>query len=87
VIQVSITTGRQKWEAKMQTAGQKWDAAKSYMPQNWAEGLRAAGASPGPLTSRAYQEGISRISASDFQSAVSGKGDKWERNFLAGISR
>ena len=81
---MSVDTGMQKYAAKTgagSIGAQKWDAAKGQMPGNWAAGLRAAGATPGPLTTRAYQEGISRATYRG------GNPDKWRSNFLSGISK
>lgn len=83
----TVDMGRAKWERKMQNAGEKWKQAVSGKSEALAEGLRAAGASPGPQFLSAWSAGVDGTSAADFQNSVSGKGDKWQRNFLAGVSR
>jgi hypothetical protein len=83
----TMASAQAKWEAKMANAGEKWKAGLSGAEARWAAGLSAFGAPPGPHASAAYSAGISRISAADFQAAVSGKGAKWAENFRRGIGR
>lgn len=83
----TIDMGQRKWERKMANAGERWKAGTAGATQRWAAGLQAAGAAPGPLTTQAYEAGLSATSASDFQASVSGKGSKWAENFRRGISR
>ncbi len=83
----NIQMGQAKWERKMANAGERWKAGLAGATQRWAAGLSAAGAAPGPMTTQAYESGISGTSAADFQQSVSGKGSKWAENFRRGISR
>lgn len=84
----SIASARQKFERKMAgSAGAKYDAAKGSMAQNYAEGLRAIGVTVGPLTQRSYQEGISAVSGQEVASRAAASSGKWERNYLASMSR
>lgn len=83
----TIASAQAKWEAKMQNAGAAWKAGLTGAEARWAAGLSAFGAPPGPVSSANYSAGISRVSAADFQAAVSGKGAKWAENFRRGIGR
>lgn len=84
----SIDSARQKFVRKMQgSAGAKYDAAKGHMASNYASGLQAIGVSVGPLTQRAYQEGISSVSGQEVATRAANSADKWQRNYLASMSR
>jgi hypothetical protein len=81
---VSVASGREKYARKTgpgSAAAAKYDAAKGQMVANWQAGLSAAGAPPGPLTTQAYQAGISAAAYHGGDPA------KWERNFRAAMSR
>jgi hypothetical protein len=82
----TIDQGQVKWERKTSGAGAKWKAAVGDTGR-WAEGLRRAGAQPGPISTQAYSAGVGAVTAADFDASVSGKGPKWRENFLRGISR
>ena len=82
----TLASGRAKWEGKTQNAGEKWKSAVGDTGA-WQRGLQAAGVTPGPLSTAAYQAGVGRVTASDFNQAIAGKGQKWEDNFRRGISR
>lgn len=82
-----LNSAQAKWEAKTQNAGEKWKSGLSGAEGRWAAGLSAFGTPPGPMTSAAYSQGIGRVSASDFQRSISGKGAKWRENFARGMSR
>ena len=55
---MSIASGKEKYQRKAATAKAKYDAAKASMPGDWAAGLSAAGVTPGPISTQAYQAGI-----------------------------
>lgn len=79
---MGIESGKAKYARKTGASGAaKYNAAKGTMPGRWAEGLRAAGVSPGPIATASYQAGVS---AAQYRG---GDPDKWERNFREGISR
>lgn len=80
-------SGKSKWEAKMANAGEKWKAGVAGGASRWAAGLEAAGFSVGPRTRSAYEAGISRVGAAEFQAAVSGKGQKWLENTRRGLAQ
>lgn len=83
---MSVELGRRKWEDKMANAGERWKAGLTGAEQRWAAALSAAGAPVGPTRARNYAQGIARVSAADFQAAVSGKGAKWAENFIRAMS-
>ncbi len=81
---MSVATGKEKYARKTAPGGigaAKYNAAKGSMPSEWAAGLAAAGVTPGPLSTQAYQQGIS---AAQYRG---GDPDKWERNFRRGLSQ
>ena len=59
----------------------KWNAAKANAPARWAEGLRRFGITPGPLSSRAYSEGLARAAYRGGDPAY------WLRRFQEGLSK
>jgi len=83
----TMASAQAKWEAKMQNAGAAWKSGLAGAEGRWAAGLSAFGTPPGPIASSNYSSGIARVSAAEFQAAVSGKGAKWAENFRRGIGR
>jgi hypothetical protein len=84
----SLGYSRAKWERKTSGAGDKWKAATQGSAGRYADGLsEAAGVSVGPMTRAAFESGIGAVSASDFNAAVSGKGQKWQEGFQRGVGR
>ena len=88
----SIADARQKWEAKTATAGQKWKdgVSKAEALSDYQKNLCAfvgdpSGASCSALASR-WQAGVQRVGAGQFQSAIAGKGAKWEDKTRRGIT-
>ena len=82
----TLETAKAKYAAKSSIMAARWVAAKSRMKSDWANGLAAFGVTVGPTHLRAYQEGIDRVTESQFSSAVTGKADKWAKNFVAAMS-
>jgi hypothetical protein len=81
----SVDEGMRKWEEKTPRAAPKWKQNTNVAA--WTDGLRRAGASPGPISTQNYQSGIANASEQTFLAGVQGKGQKWKENFLRGISR
>lgn len=80
----NITDGKAKYARKTAPGGTgeaKYNAAKGQMVSNWQKGLAAAGLPPGPLTTQAYQNGISNARY------TGGDPNKWEANLRAAMSR
>ena len=74
----TISYAQGKWERKTSSAGSKWRAAlDSGAASRYCEGLQAFLGHGAPQACAAYNTGIAAVSASDFQSAVSGKGAKY----------
>lgn len=82
-----MAKGREKWERKTQNAGEKWKANTSGKGANLRDGLSRAGFNAGPQFMASWEAGVAAVSASDFNSAIQGKGAKWEANTAAGIAR
>lgn len=79
------------WTSKTEGKGQKWkqNADSSEAEQNYREGLADyLGISEGDVaTDQTWRDQVGRVSASDFDSAIAGKGDKWARNFERGVTQ
>lgn len=82
-----MAKGREKWERKTANAGSKWKANTSGKGEALRAGLQRAGFSAGPQFMSSWESGVSAVSAADFDSAIAGKGAKWETNTAAGIAR
>lgn len=67
--------GAAKYQASVQTA-----------PGNWAAGLSESGLAPGPISQRAYAEGLA-AGAPKWASHTAGKGQKWYDRTRQGLSR
>jgi len=80
----NINIARAKWEAKTQNAGAKWKRNTVNAAPKFQQGIADFfQVSPGAVNTEVvanYGAGVGRVSEADFQSAVAGKGDKWERN-------
>lgn len=79
----TLASAQEKYARKTgpgSAAAQKWNAAKGRMTNNWQDGMRRFGVSPGPITTGSYQAGIA---AAEYRG---GDPAKWARNFQAGIS-
>lgn len=83
----SIDQARRKWERKTENAGRKWESAIDETSQSdWAsEVADFLGVSEGEVTPD-WKDGVENVSASEFQSSVEGKADKWERNTRRGLT-
>ncbi|MBF6555491.1 MAG: hypothetical protein IVW52_04865 [Acidimicrobiales bacterium] len=74
----SISYAAEKWSRKTANAGAKWKAAlDSGAASRYCTGLQEFLGHSAPMACAAYGAGISAVSASDFQSAVSGKAGKY----------
>lgn len=73
----TIEYAKRKWERKTSGKGSKWKerttAAKSRASDNMAKFV----GHPVPEWSSAYSSGVDGVSASDFESAIRGKGEDW----------
>lgn len=80
-----VDLAKKKWERKMANAGRKWKANVSGKDADYKKGIAEfLGVSPdavNPDVVSSWREGVDLVTESDFQSAVSGKGDKWERKY------
>lgn len=81
----------QRWEMRTANVGGKWQANSQGKGAAVCEGL--ARAFPGVNVSAcmstvgtAYDQGVAATSAQGFQASISGKGQKWLANTVAGIN-
>jgi len=78
----TIATARAKWEAKTAAAGERWKAAVQGKGAAYCRGiaqfLGVGTCAPG--VQARWEQGVGRVTAADFQSAIAGKGSKWEEN-------
>jgi hypothetical protein len=81
----SLQAAEQKWERKTANAGTKWAAgvANGDTP---CQGIREEYGVTNCNIDQAWREGVNAVGAQGFQATVAGKGDKWLRNFLAGLA-
>jgi len=80
----TLTLAKKKWERKMRNAGAKWK--KNVNPKAYAEGIKAFLGSVNPDVVKAYEEGVSSVTAEEFQSAVTGKSEKWARKLKQALA-
>jgi hypothetical protein len=66
--------------------GRKYDAKTSSMSAHFKSGLSRLGVTVGPVTSAAYDKGISGKGAKLERNAIAGAKDKWIDNYKAGLS-
>lgn len=85
----TLNSAREKWERKMSNAGSKWKDGVSGKQGDYEQGVADfLGTDPGNVsTGGDWEDGVSAVSASDFQSQVAGKGDKWARRTENGMTR
>jgi len=85
----NLQQAEEKWVRKTQNAGQKWATGVQQAGASaYCEGLAKLGINPGACmqsAGAAWQAGVNAVGAQGFQAAISGKGDKWARNFLRGF--
>lgn len=83
----TLALAKGKWIRKMRDAGAKWKAHVTGKRSAYAEGLgRFAGVTAGASMPSHYEEGVNAVTPDEFQSAVSGKEDKWASRLVEAIS-
>jgi len=79
------------WEEGMQGASGKWkdNVSAAARDNSYSEGIAAyLGVDPGQVTTEDdWESGVSGVSEEEFNRSVSGKGDKWARNYERGVTR
>lgn len=86
---MGLKEAQAKWERKTARAGEKWKAGVSGKASEYCKGLaeklgvsyEACMANVG----RSWTEGTEAVGASEFQSAIAGKGTKWAEKLRRGI--
>lgn len=66
--------------------GAKYDAKAPTMISNWKGAFSKFGFSPGPVTSAAYERGVSGKGSIMERNAIDGARRKWIPNYKAGLS-
>jgi len=66
--------------------GKKYDAKTSSMSAHFRSGLARLGVTVGPVTGAAYDRGISGKGDKLEKNAIAGARDKWIDNYKAGLS-
>jgi hypothetical protein len=74
-----IEKGKEKYNRKMATAGAKWKSGVEA--GNYCERMTQIFGHRPEKMCKDYAEGIGAVSASEFQSAVVGKGEKWAERY------
>jgi hypothetical protein len=83
----TLATAKAKWARKMSRIGPVWKSRAEAGTANYCpEFAKFIGAPIKSEICSAQAEGVRAISAADFQAAVAGKEDKWERNLKAKVS-
>lgn len=79
----TLESARQKWERKTANAGEKWKAATLGKEDAWCRGVAQflGTGTCDPAARQRFAQGVSAITAADFQARIAGKGDKWAENF------
>ena len=77
----TLESAKKKWEEKTANAGVRWKKGVEGKQSAYAEGVaHFLGVSPADIgKDDDWANGVARVSASDFQNAIAGKGDKWAR--------
>lgn len=73
----TVSYAQAKWERKTANAGGRWKTATEGAGSRYCEGFQAFLGHPAPQACSAFTAGVSAVSASDFQGAISGKGAKY----------
>lgn len=87
----NIQQAQAKWERKTAQVGALWkEAVTEAGPARYCEGLAKFGINvsacqQGP--GARWAAGLNTVSAQDFQAAIAGKGARWARRFVEGLSR
>lgn len=88
---VNLADAEQKWIRKTQQAGTAWKAGVTAAgPAAYCAGLAKFGIPESTCMANVgqrWQAGTGAVSAQEFQQAIAGKGPKWSRRFVEGLSR
>jgi hypothetical protein len=82
----TLASAQAKWERKTANAGTKWQQATQGKGAAYAAGLTRFGAPPSGSVVSAYEQGVSAVSAADFQASIAGKGSKYAENLRRGLA-
>lgn len=86
----NLQTAEQKWVNNTSQAGVNWkQGVDAAGPGAFCEGIAKFGINPAACMSgpgSRWAQGVSQVGAQGFQAAISGKGDKWARNWIRAMS-
>lgn len=83
----TLESAKRKWEEKTGGKGAKWKENATAGSSQYAAGVaKFLGESPSAAVVQRQRDGINRVSAEDFNASVSGKGEKWARNYRRGMT-
>lgn len=83
---VSVDEIANKWADRASNNGQKWKSRTSEAADDFREGLMSIdGISEVGIVDE-FRDGVSRVSASDFNQSVQGKQQKFRDNFVEGVA-
>ena len=86
---MSLDRARDKWERKTSGAGQRWRDAVEGRQSDYEQGVADfLGVSPDQITTGStWNQEVQAVSASDYDAAVQGKGQKWAENYRRGVTQ
>lgn len=83
----TLASAQAKWERKTQGAGGRWKNGVQGAGGRYAEGVsKFLGGPPSAGVVSRYSAGVDSVSASDFESSISGKGSKWAEATRRGLT-
>jgi len=83
---VSLSDVASKWSRKTSGKGDKWKREVKGKGSDVCAGLMKIEGIESCGIADDYDREVAKVSASDFNSAIEGKKDKWKRNFKSGIA-
>jgi len=83
---VSLSDIASKWKRKTSGKGDKWHDSVQGKGDDVCAGLKKIDGITECGIADDYDTEVAKVSADDFESAISGKKDKWKKNFKSGIA-
>lgn len=85
---VTLEMAKAKWARKMAVAGERWKSGVTGKGAEYCSGVAAflGVGTCAPDKRAAFEAGVNAVSASDFQSAVAGKEEKWARKLREALA-
>ena len=84
---MDIDDAQDKWERKTSNAGSRWHSAvRDVDNSDWQQGVANFLGTSQANIEPDWETEVRKVSASDFQSSIDGKGDKWASNLERGLT-